>query len=195
MNRGAECGREHRKVPRQEGTQHVASQNRWLLPPKAAQHGVAAYWLPFCLLVLALVIAGCGTATVRSPGGAPRATTPTLSGQGSYVDGPIAPVTLRNPAPGTLAISMTVTFEQQIGDAQPMTIVGLAFLSGGHTVQFAGDERVACDGADLALKNRVAVFQVLQAPAAQVTGTTVQCAYSAGGAVAHVALQIPSAPP
>lgn len=68
------------------------------------------------------------------------------------------------------------------------------FISGGQSVQFAGDERVTCDGRDLSLKNRAAVFQVLRAPAARVAGTTVTCAYSAGGVVTDVTLQIPSAP-
>jgi hypothetical protein len=103
-------------------------------------------------------------------------------------------VVLRDPAPGTLDISLSLTFDQLSGDSEPMTEVGLAFLSGDQTVQFADNERVTCNGAALSLKDRVAVFQVLRVPTAQAAGTTIQCTYAAGGQTASVALQIPQAP-
>ena len=53
---------------------------------------------------------------------------------------------------------------------------------------------MTCDGANLSLKDRAAVFQVLRAPAVQEVGKTVHCEYAAGGAVAGISLQIPSAP-
>lgn len=88
---------------------------------------------------------------------------------------------------------MFVNMEQETGDAQLMADVGLSFSQGEHIVQFAGNERVTCNGADLALKNRAATFQILHAPASQVAGTTMRCDYAAG-AVATVSLQIPSPP-
>jgi hypothetical protein len=103
-------------------------------------------------------------------------------------------VVLRNPSPDTLDISLSLTFDQPIGDTQPMVEVGLGFASGDHTIQFAGDERVTCDGANLPLKDRAAVFQVLRAPAVQEAGKTVHCEYAAGGAVADISLRIPTAP-
>lgn len=156
-------------------------------------------------LVLTPILVGCGTTVTDSPGGArparPTSTQVSLgqgsgqgSGQASESDHAVPPVVLRDPAPGTLDISMALTFDQPSGDSQPMTEVGLAFLAGDHTVQFAGNERVACDGATLSLKDRVAVFQVLREPTAQAVGTTVQCSYAADGATASVALQIPQAP-
>ena len=172
----------------------MTPQHRRLLSTGAVWCRVPAYWARSCLLLLALSVAGCGAAATRSPGGTYSTTTPVPSGQGSESDKYVPPVILRNPAPGTLDISLSVQINQQTGDAQSMTEIGLGFLSAGQTVQFAGDERVACNGADLSLKNRTAGFQVLRAPSAQVAGTTLHCDYAAGGAMASVALQIPSAP-
>jgi hypothetical protein len=93
-----------------------------------------------------------------------------------------------------LDISLSLTFDQLSGATQSMTEVGLSFMSGGRSVQFTGDERVSCNGVDFPLTNRAAVFQALRAPTAQVSGTTLRCDYTVGGAVASVALQIPSAP-
>ncbi len=120
------------------------------------------------LLLLALLIAGCevgGTITV-----------------------------LRNPAPSVLDVTMSVTFDRRAEDADTLVDVELAFLSGEHAVQFAGDERVTCDGVDLALKNRAADFQVFHGSAAQAAGATIHCDYAAGGSAASVSLQIPPAP-
>lgn len=166
------------------------------------QCACAVYWRRsrICLLilvVLALILAGCGATMTDSPGGArsvrPASTRGTF-GQGSETDHAAVPVIMRDPAPGMLDITMTVTFEQQSGDTQPMTEVDLAFLSGDHPVQFAGNEHINCDGVVLSLKDRVAVFQVLRAPTAQVAGTTVQCTYAAGSKMAGVALRIPPTP-
>src|SRR5260221_14060729 len=110
----------------------MAAQHRSSLYLEAALR----YAVASCLLLLALLIAGCemgGTITV-----------------------------LRNPAPSVLDVSMSVTFDHRAGDADTRVDVELTFLSGEHAVQFAGDERVTCDGVDLPVKNRVAVLQVLQ---------------------------------
>ena len=146
------------------------------------------------LILLALAFAGCGATATDAPGGADtRATqtSPMLSSQGSYAD---VPVVLHNPAPGTLDVSMGVSFNQSSGDTDLEAEVDLNFSSGGHIVQFAGDERVTCDGVGLSSNNRIAEFQVLHAPAAQMAGKTVHCEYTASGAVAGIALQIPTAP-
>lgn len=148
----------------------------------------------FLFLLLALILAGCGATAADSPGGASTATRLPPSGRASQVDRYVAPVILRNPAPSALDVSLSVTIDQQTGDTQSMVEIGLSISSGGRIVQFAGDERVTCNGAALSLKDRAAVFQVLRAPAARVAGTTIHCDYEAGGAVASVSLQIPSAP-
>jgi len=75
-----------------------------------------------------------------------------------------------------------------------MTDVGLGFSQGQNFVQFAGSERVTCNGTDLPLKDRAAMFQIIHAPTAQVVGMTVRCAYAAGGTVAAIAVQIPEPP-
>lgn len=104
------------------------------------------------------------------------------------------PVVLHNPAPGMLDVSMGVTFNQSSGDTDLEAEVDLTFSSGGHSVQFTGDERVTCEGVTLSSNNRIAEFQVLHAPAVQEAGKTLHCEYTAGGAIAGIALQIPTAP-
>jgi len=159
----------------------MAAQRRRSLYLKAApRSGIAS-----CLLLLALLIVGCDagpTATVSEPG------------SGSQVDYVVTPVVLRNPAPSVLEVIMAVRFDRQAGDPDTQVDVRLSFLSEGHPVQFAGDERVNCDGVDLALQNRAATFQVFHGSAAQATGATIHCDYAAGGTVADLSLQIPTAP-
>ena len=177
----------------------MTSRGRELSDPRLAQHAGTSYWMvrplyPLVLIVLVLILASCGATMTDAPGGAGPASTQVSFGQGSESDHAVAPVVLRDPAPGALDILMTVSFDQLSGDPEPMTEVGLAFHSGVHSVQFAGNERVTCDSVAFPLKDRVAVFQVLRAPTAQVAGTTVQCTYAAGSQTASVTLQIPPAP-
>lgn len=143
------------------------------------------------LVALALIIAGCGATVADSPGGTPPVG---VSTEVSFADQAVPPMILRDPAPGLLDLSMSVTFDQASSDSTPMTEVGLAFLSGGHSVQFAGNEHGTCNGTALPLKGRVAVFQVLRLPTAQAVGTMIRCTYAAGGKTAGVTLQIPPAP-
>lgn len=169
----------------------VTRQRHQILSHPAIQHGVIAQAALACLMLLALVSAGCGT-TPPSPAGGSHSSVVTGSSQSS--DAAVPPVVLHDPAPGTLSVFMWVNVEQLTGDAQLMTDVGLSFSQGENIVQFAGNERVTCNGVDLALKNRAATFAILNAPASQVAGTTVRCDYTAGGAVANVSLWIPAPP-
>jgi hypothetical protein len=172
----------------------MTRQNRWLLYPAAMRPSVAMHVVASsCLILLALLAAGCGATTLQDSGASP-ASTPAPMAQTSQADRAVTPVFLRNPAPDKLDVSMAVTFDQVSSDPQPMMEVGLEFLSGGRTVQFTGDERLICDGTALSPKNRAATFQVLRAPTAQVAGTTIRCTYTAAGAVASVSLRIPPAP-
>lgn len=75
-----------------------------------------------------------------------------------------------------------------------MAEVGLGFQSGGQSVQFAGNERLTCDGTTLPPHNRAADFQVIRAPAAQLVGTTIRCDYQAGQWLAGMLLRIPQPP-
>ncbi len=154
--------------------------------------GVIAYLVGACLMLLALVISGC-TNQPLSPAGGTSHSDNTMGSPSSDV-AVAPPVVLRDPAPGTLTVNMFVNMSQESADTQNMTMVGLSFSQGDRIVQFAGNERVTCNGADLALKNRAATFQIVHAPTAQVAGTTVRCDYTAGGAVASVSLQIPAPP-
>ncbi len=75
-----------------------------------------------------------------------------------------------------------------------MTSVGLSFSSHGRLVQFAGHERLTCDGTAVPLQNQVASFQVAQAPTSILEGHPFICTYSAGGISATLMLAIPAAP-
>lgn len=166
-------------------------QNSHHPPRPVTRHGIMAYVVGACLMLLALVISGCANQPVSHAGGTSSSDN-TMGSSSSDAAAP--PVVLRDPAPGTLSVTMFVDMSQDSGDTQNMTTVGLSFSQGDHTVQFAGNERVTCNGADLALKDRAATFQIVHAPTAQVAGTTVQCDYAAGGAVASVSLRIPAPP-
>jgi hypothetical protein len=164
-------------------------------PParRIARRPLAHTSAPACLALLALLLAGCGATVADGPGGSPTGT-PGYPASASSVDRAVPPVILRNPAPGTLDVSMYVTFDQGVGDTQLMAEVSLGFDSGGQSVQFAGNERLTCDGTTLPPHNRVAVFQVVRAPAAQLVGTTIRCDYQAGQSLAGMLLRIPQPP-
>jgi hypothetical protein len=149
-----------------------------------------------CLLGVIIVsaLAGCGTTAPNAGTGKhPAQPTATLSSV-SISDQAVPPIVLRNPSPDQLDVTLSVTIDQQIGDAQPQIEVGLGFESQGKTVQFSGDEHVSCDGATVDLKNRYAIFQVFRAPATQVVGKTVHCDYTVSGTTAGFSLEIPQAP-
>lgn len=169
----------------------VTRQSHGSLSHQATRHRIAAHGACACLMLLALVIAGCGTSPL-SPAGGSHSSTVVSTTHNS--DAAPSPVVLHDPAPGTLNVSMWVNVEQVTGDAQLMADVGLSFSQGEQIVQFAGNERVTCNGADLALKNRAATFQILHAPVTQAAGTTMRCDYTAAGGVASISLRIPSPP-
>lgn len=175
-------------------TEQRTVQSRRLRTPKVTRYSIVSYSVPACLIAVTLMFTGCGATIAALPSGAHPAERPTMAAQGSRSDHLLMPVVLRNPAPGTLDISVSVAFDQPTTDESAMLEVGLSFLSGGKVVQFAGDERVTCQGAALSLKGHVAVFRVLRAPTARVAGATIRCDYAAGGAVAGIALEIPPAP-
>lgn len=150
----------------------------------------------FCLLGVIIVsaLAGCGT-TGPNAAIAKQLAQPTATrSSGSIIDQAVPPIVLRNPSPDQLDVSLSVTIDQQISDAQPQIEVGLGFESQRKTVQFSGDERVSCDGATVDLKNQYAIFEIFRAPAAQAIGKTVHCDYTAGGTTAGFSLEIPQAP-
>ena len=176
-------------------SERSATQPRRPRAPWAAWYAITTHGVPVCLIALVLLIAGCGATGADAPGSHHPAQTPTAVVQVSLPEDRAAEsMPLRNPSPSVLDIALSVTFDQPTAGATAMTEVGLSFQSGGKVVQFTGDERVTCQGAALSLKDRFAVFQVLRAPTAQVAGVTIRCDYTAGGAVAGIALQLPAAP-
>jgi len=74
------------------------------------------------------------------------------------------------------------------------TTIGLSFASGGRIVQFAGQERLTCNGTSLPLHNRIAVFQVAEALTSSLEGKTFSCTYRASTACATLSFTIPHAP-
>jgi hypothetical protein len=104
------------------------------------------------------------------------------------------PILLRDPSPGQLEVYINVTIGGYERTTREQTTIGLSFASNGRLVQFAGHERLTCNGTSLPLHNRIAVFQVAEAPTSTLEGHPFSCAYSAGGTSATLMLAIPSAP-
>lgn len=101
---------------------------------------------------------------------------------------------MRDPSPGQLEVYINVTIGGYERTTREQTTIGLSFASNGRLVQFAGHERLTCNGTSLPLHNRIAVFQVAEAPTSTLEGHPFSCAYSAGGTSATLMLAIPSAP-
>jgi hypothetical protein len=73
-------------------------------------------------------------------------------------------------------------------------MIGLDIQSNGQPVQFAGQERLTCNGAIMPLHNRVAVFEVAEGLTSILEGKAFSCTYSAGSASATLVFTVPSAP-
>ncbi len=104
------------------------------------------------------------------------------------------PILLRDPSPGQLAAYINVRIGGYEPTTRETTSVGLSFSSNGHLVQFAGHERLTCNGTAVPLQKQVASFQVAQAPTSTLEGHPFSCTYSAVGISATLLLTIPSAP-
>lgn len=164
---------------------------------------------PVLLLIFFLIagslLAACGGAVQNSQAsGAPqpasqqrtvvaaeRQVTGTSSSQ---VDRAIPPVVLYNPSPAQLEAYFNVTMGGYDPTTRGMTTIGLSFTSNGRPVQFAGSERLECNGSALSLHNRTAEFQIANAPTGTLVGHTLRCTYSAKDSTATLALTVPSAP-
>ncbi len=118
-------------------------------------------------------------------------TTGTVPSQSDRADPPIL---LHGPPPGQLGAYINVTIGGYERTTREQTTIGLSFASNGRLVQFAGHERLTCNGTSLPLHNRIASFQVAQAPTSTLEGHPFSCTYSAVGTSATLLLTIPSAP-
>ncbi len=140
--------------------------------------------LPFLVALYLLAgsqLVGCGTG---DSAGTSR----------SHSDTGAPPILLRDPSPGKLEAYINVTIGGYEPTTRETTSVGLSFSSHGRLVQFAGHERLACNGTAVPLQNQVASFQVAQAPTSTLEGHPFSCTYSAVGISATLLLTIPSAP-
>jgi hypothetical protein len=145
-------------------------------------------------LLLALVTAGCGAQRIGTPAISQGMTTSATPGQGTMVDRAVPPIVLRDPPPGQLDVQFSVQVDGITPGTPVMDEIGLAFLTEGKNVQFAGSERVICDGKDLPIHGPAISGQLVRAPAAQLAGTTIACEYTAGGASARFSLLVPATP-
>lgn len=112
----------------------------------------------------------------------------------SQADRGVPPVILRNPSPRQLEVSINVTMGGYDRTTRGTTMIGLDFQSNGQPVQFAGQERLTCNGAIMPLHNRVAVFEVAEGLTSILEGKAFSCTYSAGSASATLVFTVPSAP-
>src|SRR5260370_8874422 len=104
------------------------------------------------------------------------------------------PRLLPDPSPGQLAAYINVTIGGYERTTRETTSVGLSFSSNGRLVQFAGHERLTCNGTAVPLQNQVASFQVAQASTSTLEGHPFTCTYSPAGISPTLMLTIPSAP-
>jgi hypothetical protein len=144
------------------------------------QRSILPFLLALCLLAGSQLV-GCGTG---DSAGTSRAQ--------SNIGAP--PIRLRDPSPGQLAAYINVTIGGYEPTTRETTSVGLSFSSNGRLVQFAGHERLTCNGTAVPLQKQVASFQVAQAPTSTLEGHPFSCTYSAGGTPATLMLTIPYAP-
>lgn len=126
---------------------------------------------------------------VSSPGGSQQTGPPT-----SQSDRWVPPIVLRNPSPRQLGVDVIVTMGGYDRTSRETTTIGLSFGFNGQPVQFAGSERLTCNGTALPLQNQVAWFQIAEAPTRTLEGQTFICIYSAASAKASFTCIIPRAP-
>ncbi len=112
----------------------------------------------------------------------------------SQADRWVPPVILRNPSPRQLEVSINITMGGYDRTTRGTIMIGLGFQSNGRPVQFAGQERLTCNGAIMPLHNRVAVFEVAEGLTSIFEGKAFSCIYSAGSASATLVFTVPSAP-
>ena len=141
--------------------------------------------IPPFLMVLCLLfgsqLVGCGTGDSAG-----------TSRSQSDVGAP--PILLHDPSPGQLEAYIYVTMGGYDPTTRETTSIGLSFSSNGRVVQFAGHERLTCNGTAMLLQNQAASLQVAQAPTSTLEGRPFSCTYSAGGTSVTLLLTIPYAP-
>jgi hypothetical protein len=144
------------------------------------QRSILLFLMALCLLAGSQLV-GCGTGDSAGP-------SPSQSDIG------VPPILLHDPSPGQFETYINVTIGGYDLTTRGMTSVGLSFSSHGRLVQFAGHERLTCNGTAVLLQNQAASFQVAEAPTSTLEGHHFSCTYSASGISATLMLTIPTAP-
>lgn len=155
------------------------------------------FLMTLCLLFCFLLVGCASQGTAISQGAS--ATQPAHGSQAagtvlSQADRADPPLILRDPSPGQLEAFVNVTMGGYDRTTREQTTIGLGFASNGRLVQFAGQERLTCNGTSLPLNNRIAVFQVAEALTSSLAGKTFSCTYRAGTTSATLTFTIPHAP-
>lgn len=114
---------------------------------------------------------------------------------GSYATSDPAPVpiTLHDPSPAQLTVSVNVTIGGDDATTHNMTTIFLNFTSQDRLVQFAGHEQLVCNGKALPLHAR-SDDQQITGPSNSLGGQTFRCTYSAGHTNATLTFTVPHAP-
>lgn len=128
-------------------------------------------------------LVGCGTGD--------QAVSGTSSSQSSRA---VTPVPLSNPSPGQLEVSVNIMIGGYDPPARETTSITLAFASHGHSIQFVGNEQLICNATAIQLHNRIASFQVMEAPTKTLEGRTYSCVYSVSGSSTMLSFTVPQAP-
>ena len=158
--------------------------------------------MPYSLITLVFLacslLIGCGsqnTTSVLRPGTVSSTAGPQQSKPAvSQADRWVPPVILRNPSPGQLDVYVIVTMGGYDRSTRETTTIGLDFEYRGQTVQFAGSERLTCNGSAISLHNQAAAFQIADGPGRTLEGRTFTCIYKADNASTTFAFSIPRAP-
>src|SRR5258708_7121844 len=149
-------------------------------------------------LLTCSLLAACGgqgasttaqTDTAYPAGGAQPTRAPV-----SQSDRWIPPIVLHNPSARQLEGSFNITMGGYDRATRGTTTIGLSFGFNGRPVQFAGSERLTCNATAIQLQNRVASFQIAEAPTSTLEGQTFICIYSAASAKPSFTFIVPHPP-
>jgi hypothetical protein len=112
------------------------------------------------LLLASALLAGCvsqnATSTLRPDTTHLAGATMTTEPSGSQSDRWVPPVVLHHPSPGKLDVYIVATMGGYDRTSRETTTIGLSFGFNGQPVQFAGSERLMCNGTVISLRNQVA---------------------------------------
>lgn len=103
-----------------------------------------------------------------------------------------APVVLRDPSPTQLAVLVAVKIGGYDAATRDKTTIDFLFSSKGRVVQFAGSERLVCNGKAVSLRGQSQDNQIA-GPISALSGQTFRCTYSAAHTTATLTFTVPPA--